>query len=123
MKRPLWARSRHLRRNRPCPIYPNSDRKSGHSKREILAGDRHQLERWPQQALYGVRGDDGAPFRIGFVVLLDIVEGVEVVHHQAVRLRYGPARGVSQPVDALKSSAIAQMEPRDRIDRRASPVA
>ena len=27
---PLWVKSRHMQRNKPCPLYPNSDRKSGH---------------------------------------------------------------------------------------------
>jgi hypothetical protein len=25
---PLWVKSRHLRCNKPCPVYANSDRKS-----------------------------------------------------------------------------------------------
>src|SRR5262245_23674075 len=28
-KCPLWVISRHMQRNRRCPLYPNSDRESG----------------------------------------------------------------------------------------------
>jgi hypothetical protein len=28
-KCPLWVKSRHMRRNKACPLYPNSDRESG----------------------------------------------------------------------------------------------
>ena len=27
---PLWVRSGHMQRTNPCPLYPNSDRESGH---------------------------------------------------------------------------------------------
>ena len=58
--------------------------------REIvaLACDRHQFERRAQQPLHRTGGDHGAAFRIGLVVLLDVVEVVLVVHHQTVRLRH-----------------------------------
>ena len=37
-------------------------------------------------------GNDRALLRKGLVVLLDVLEIVQVVHHQAVRLRAAPAR-------------------------------
>jgi len=30
---PLWVRSGHMQRTNPCPLYPNSDRESGHLPR------------------------------------------------------------------------------------------
>ena len=55
----------------------------------------------------------------GFVVLLDVVEVVEIVHHQPVRLPEAVLGHVGEPVDPLEPRAVAEMETRDRIDRRA----
>ena len=56
-------------------------------------------------------------FRIGLVVLLDVIEVVEIVHHQSIRLRDGAFGCVGKPVDAFEPRAVAKMESRDRIDR------
>ena len=69
------------------------------------------------------RRNDGPVFRIGFVVLLDLAEIVAVIHHQAVRLRDPALRNVTEQVDPLKPRAIAEVESRHRIERRAAPAA
>ena len=74
------------------------------------------------QALHVGDATDGAALRIGLVVLLDLVEIVEVVHHQPVRLLDGALGGVGEPVDALEPRAVAEMEARHRIDRQAARV-
>src|SRR4051795_8472721 len=71
----------------------------------------------PQRARDRRRGDDDALLGVGLVVLLDRVEVVEVVHHQALRLRKPLRRQVAQRVDALQARAVAEMEPRDGVDR------
>ena len=50
------------------------------------------------------------------MVPFDLVEVVEVIHHQAGALGEPLGRCVAQSVDALKPRAVAQMKPRDRID-------
>ena len=57
---------------------------------------------------------------IGLVVLLDVVEIVEVVDHDAVRLPHAVRRRSAEEIDLLQPRAIAEMEARDRIDRQAA---
>ena len=57
------------------------------------------------------------------MVLLDVIEVVEIIHHQAIRLRDGTIGRVGKPVDAFKPRTIAEMETRHRIHRGAALVA
>ena len=66
------------------------------------------------------RSDDRVPLRIGLVILLDVLEIVEIVDHQAVRLRERALRRVGEKVEPFEPRAVAEMEARDRIDRRAA---
>ncbi len=61
-------------------------------------------------------------FGEGLVVLLDVVEVVEVIDHQPVRLRRPFSETSPRPVDALEPRAVAEMEARHRIDRLAAPA-
>ena len=64
-------------------------------------------------------GDEATTlFREGLVVLLDIVEIVEIVDHQAMRLVEPPSRKIAEPVEPFEPRAIAEMEARDRVERR-----
>src|SRR5580704_1179039 len=65
------------------------------------------------------RRGDGAVLRIGLVVLFDVAEVVEIVHHQPVRLA-APAFGeIARPVEPFEAGAVAEMEAGDRIERGA----
>ena len=87
-------------------------------------GDRDDVARGSaHEPRHRAGGDDGLMLRIGLVVLLDVVEIVEVVHHQAVRLAQRALRGVGKQVEPFEPRAVAEMEARDRIERRAAPVA
>ena len=57
--------------------------------------------------------------RVGLVIALDVLEIVEVVHHQAVRLPHCPFRNIGQEIEPFEASAVAEMKPGDRVDRRA----
>src|SRR5262249_56224077 len=67
--------------------------------------------------------NNGASFRMSFVVLLDIVEIVEVIHHQAMGLRDCAIGRVSEPVDSLEPRAVTKMETRNGIDWRTTFIA
>src|SRR3954468_5985707 len=58
------------------------------------------------EALHGARRHDGAGFGVGLVVLLDVLEVVEIVDHQAVRLAERAGGCVGQPVDLLEAGAV-----------------
>src|SRR3954463_12733040 len=70
----------------------------------------------PPRLLDRARGRDDAEIGVGFVVLLDGVEVVEVVHHQAVALLEALRRRVAEEIQPLEARAVAEMEPRHRID-------
>src|ERR1700728_178560 len=74
------------------------------------------------QPRHGGGGDDGPLVRIGLVVLFDVIEIVAIIHHQAVRLRQSPLRGVGEPVEPFKPRAVAEVETGDRVDRQSPPV-
>ena len=57
------------------------------------------------------------------MVLLDVIEVVEIVHHQSIRLCDGAIGCVGKPVDAFKPRTVAKMESRDRIHGGAALVA
>ena len=69
-----------------------------------------------QQRMHLARGGDHPLVLVGLVVLLDVLELVAVVAHQAVRLAQALRRDVALPVDALEARAVAEMEARHRID-------
>ena len=54
---------------------------------------------------------------ISLVVPLDVLEIVEVVHHQAVRLAQRPFRRVGGEIQSLEPRTIAEMEACNRIER------
>ena len=56
---------------------------------------------------------------VGFVVLLDVVEVVEIVHHQPERLLEAGVGEIAARIEALQPRAVPQVEPRDRIERAA----
>src|SRR3954465_11917674 len=74
-----------------------------------------------QRLLDRARGRDDAEIGVGFVVLLDGVEVVGVVHHQAVALLEALRRRVAEEIQPLEPRAVAEMEPRHRIDGSARP--
>ena len=58
-----------------------------------------------------------------FVVRLDLARVIKIVHHQPMRLLQPVGRDIAQMVQTFKPRAIAQMEPRHRIDHALAPVA
>src|SRR3954469_4332823 len=68
------------------------------------------------------RSRNGTFFGEGLVVLLDLLEGIEVVHHQPLRLLQALGRDIAEEVQALEASPVAEMEPGDRIERPPLPV-
>ena len=52
-----------------------------------------------------------------FVVLLDVFEVVEIVHHQPVRLRQTLLGQIRQHIELFQPRAVSEMEARDRIER------
>ena len=70
-----------------------------------------------QELAHVRRSDDLALLGEGFVVLLDVVEVVAVVHHQAVRLPQALGRRVAEKVEPLQAGAVAEMEARHRVER------
>src|SRR5689334_2260962 len=83
----------------------------------------HQFARRPGTLANSVRRCDDAVLRVGLVVLLDVVDVVLVVHHQAMRLREGLFRQVAEWIELLQPRAVAEMETRHRIERTAIAIA
>ena len=54
---------------------------------------------------------------VALVVVLDLGEPVDVVHHQAGRARHALLGGVAHPVQALERGAVAEVKARHRIER------
>ena len=52
---------------------------------------------------------------VHFVVLLDFIEPVEVVHHHPGRLMQAAARRVREPVQALDARAVAEVKARNGV--------
>src|ERR1051325_6269735 len=87
-KRKRSIRISGARGESPLPTLPRTrgrGRKQAASWQDSISG-RHQLAHGARELLHGARGDDGAAAGVGLVVLLDVVEVVEVVHHHAERL-------------------------------------
>src|ERR1700730_5858023 len=94
-----------------------------------VKGDSAPLSRQPhiqqppslvlQELLHRARGGDLALVGVGFVVLLDIVEAIEIVDHDAGGLAKSLPREVTKPVDPLQPCAVADVEARHRIDQPA----
>src|ERR1700736_58952 len=92
------------------------------------AASRADAERWLSryrndfplrdihQPSHGAGSDDGAMLRIGLVIALDIIEIVEVIHHQPVGLLQRPLGRVGEPIEPLKPRAIAEMETGDGVN-------
>ena len=95
---------------------PNATERCVSPRSERLRGSAHAE---PGHAA----GGDDALLRVGLVVLLDVVEIVAVVDHQAVRLLQGALGRVAEPVEPFQPRAVAEMEARDRVDRQAAAVA
>src|SRR6266702_3341211 len=68
-----------------------------------------------REHLEAARCDDPAISRVRFVVSLEIVETVDVVHHQPGRAAHSDFRGVPEPVQLLEASAVPEMKARYRI--------
>ena len=88
---------------------------------EPLFLDRNDITRRRlDEARDRVGGNDGVLLGIGLVVLLDVLEVVEVVHHQPVRLPQRPLGGIGGEIQPLEPRAVAQVETRNQIERRAA---
>src|SRR2546427_11428636 len=61
------------------------------------------------------RSGDRPALRVGFVIALDLLEIVEVIDHQPVRLAQAFRRSVGEPVDLLEPGAVAEVEAGDRV--------
>ena len=61
--------------------------------------------------------------RVSLVVLLDVLEVVKIIDHQAVRLLQRPLRRIGEEVEPFEPRAVAEMEARNRIERRATGTA
>src|SRR5262249_58286493 len=72
---------------------------------------------------HGAGGDHRAVLRIGLVIALDVIEIVEIIHHQTIGLFECPLRRIGEPIEPLEPRAIAEMESGDRVDRQAAAVA
>src|SRR5512145_2811408 len=89
----------------------------GTMKGACVSAGRAGSARLPQQPLHAVRHRDPALARERLVVLFDVVQFVQIVDHQPARL-LDPARArVGEPVDALQARAVAEVEPRNRVER------
>jgi len=71
----------------------------------------------------GVGRDDRAVLGVGFVVLLDIAQIVEIIDHQAEGLPAAAIGQVGRPVEPFQAGAVAEVETGDRVERRAALVA
>src|SRR4051812_9593895 len=70
-----------------------------------------------QQLLHPAGGPPLAVIGIGFVVLLDIVEAVEIVDHDPGGFAQSLWREIAEPADPLQPRAVAEVEAGDRIDQ------
>ena len=61
-------------------------------------------------------------FDVGFVVGLDIVEIVEIIHHEAGAIVLAFGRGIAQPADIFDAGAVAEVEAGNRFDRATRTV-
>src|SRR5262249_12171871 len=68
-------------------------------------------------ALYVIGGDNSSRFSKHLVVCFDVAWVVKIVDHQACSFAHAFRRGVTEPVQTLKSRAIAEVKARDRINR------
>src|SRR4029077_17098485 len=82
----------------------------------FLLWDKHQSG-------HGACSDEGAVLRIGLVIALDIIEIVEIIHHQPVGLFQRPLGWVGEPIKPLKARAVAEMETSDGVDGQAAAIA
>src|SRR5262245_61017738 len=71
----------------------------------------------PEELLDRARGDDLAIIGVGLVVLFDVIETIEIVHHDAGGFAQALWREIAEPIDPFQPRAIAEMEARDRIDQ------
>ena len=46
---------------------------------------------------------------IGFVIALDVIEIVEIIHHQAIGLSQRPLRGIGEPIEPLVRAIAAAL--------------
>src|SRR5215472_6914236 len=79
-----------------------------------------QVARGTRELLDRARGGHRAGIRIGLVILLDVAEIIEIVHHHPVGLLQPALRQIRRPIDAFEAGAVAKVKARDRIDRRAA---
>src|SRR6266853_1773419 len=70
-----------------------------------------------RQYAEAARGDDAVFPRVGLVVAFDVVEAVNVVHHEPRRAAHARGGDVAEPVEALEARAVAEVEPRHRVER------
>src|SRR5262249_11209402 len=66
-----------------------------------------------------LRDGDAALLDVLFVITLDAVGTIRVVHHQSKRLKQTLFRNVAHPIDAFDRSSVVQVEASDRIERAA----
>ena len=66
---------------------------------------------------YSGRGGHQPLAAVGFVVTLDLVKAVAIVHHHPRGLGHSPLGGIREPVDALDACAVGEMEMRHSIPR------
>src|SRR5215472_5231929 len=82
--------------------------------------NRHDLARRALHQLPDTAGrDHGALLRIGLVVLLDLVELVEIVDHEPVRLLEPFVGDIAEEIQPLEPCAVAEVEAGDLIGRGA----
>ena len=79
-----------------------------------LVRTRHRRE-----LAHGGGGGDLAAIGVGFVVLLDVIEVIEIVHHQPERLLEAGVGEVAARIEALQPRAVPEVKARDRIERAA----
>ena len=80
------------------------------------AGARSREGVGPQDLADARRSRHYALLGKGLVVRLDLVEGVEIVDHQSVRLLRAPSGTVAEEVQPLEPGAVPEMEPRHGIE-------
>src|SRR5258708_39568838 len=74
----------------------------GRRDRSAGGGDESHRDA-ARKPLHGTGRDDGSIFGVSFVVLLDILEVVEIIHHHPMGLRDPLLRPVTEPMQLFES--------------------
>src|SRR5437660_764133 len=89
----------------------------GLSGERAPAGAAAHEQRIFRQYPKAARGDDAALPGVGLVIAFQVVEAVDVVHHEPRRASHARGRDVAEPVEALQARAVSEVKPRHPVER------